>query len=472
MHRWTKFLGTTAAVGATVLGGAAGAAVAKAACAPAHAGTAHAQPVRARGRRIDARHRRVTRRVTASTSPIVRFTGRPPTGYTVTFRYDDPSATSVQIKGEWYFSNAAGTTENSSLGLLPSKWRPGDFPIDYPNSPAPNWPVIAMSPDPATGVWSFTTPLPSGVFTYGFYVNCASPTQSGCTEISDPGNPPWNQHGSISTGSTESTSQVYVPSDPVYHSVNYSWQAPTYPKGSLADVTYPSPLSQQPVGQNDLAVYTPPGYDPNRATPYPTLYLSHGGGGNEVDWTTQGDAANILDNLIDSGQIQPMVVVMPNFNGFGGGCGSSSWESDYDQNLTGAIMPYVQSHFDVSSAASQNAFAGLSCGGDLAGTLLVNDTSSFSSFGLFSAAPNTLPALSPAQAAAIGNVGVFTGGGWQDPIHSFVLSDVNALRQAGDVQFPDFINGGHEWYVWRILLRDFLTRVAFQPVLGAQLGSS
>jgi len=32
--------------------------------------------------------------------------------------------------------------------------------------------------------------------------------------------------------------------------------------------------------------------------------------------------------------------------------------------------------------------------------------------------------------------------------------------------FPDFINGGHEWYVWRILLRDFLTRVAFFPVVG------
>ena len=59
-------------------------------------------------------------------------------------------------------------------------------------------------------------------------------------------------------------------------------------------------------------VYTPPNYDPARAKPYPTFYLSHGGGGNEMGWSIQGDAANILDNLIDSGQIQPIVVVMPN----------------------------------------------------------------------------------------------------------------------------------------------------------------
>jgi enterochelin esterase-like enzyme len=27
----------------------------------------------------------------------------------------------------------------------------------------------------------------------------------------------------------------------------------------------------------------------------------------------------------------------------------------------------------------------------------------------------------------------------------------------------DFVNGGREWYVWRILLKDFLTRVASWP---------
>lgn len=401
-----------------------------------------------------------------SFSPQVTKTNRPPTGYEVTFRFRDPSATSVQIKGEWYFSSPSQTTTGSSQGLLPSQWSPGDFPIASPNSTAANWPVIEMTENHRTGVWSYTTPLPSGVFNYGFFVNCSSSTQTGCTEIADPHNAPWNVHGGVTAGSTEATSQVYVPSDRRFHTVNYSWEAPQRDHGSLTDITYGSPLSQSPVGQNYLAIYTPPGYDPKQTTPYPTLYLSHGGGGNEVDWSTQGAAGNILDNLIDEGQIEPMVVVMTNFNGYGGGCGTSSWETDYDQNLTSAVIPYVQSNYDVSSAASQRAFSGLSCGGDLTGTLLANYTSDFGYFGIMSPGPNTVPTLTAAQAAAVKQVGVMIGGGWQDPLHPTALADLASVQPAGGEVVPDFVNGGHEWYVWRQLLRDFLTRVAFFPDVG------
>lgn len=394
-------------------------------------------------------------------SPQVTYTGKAPTGYQVTFRYYDPSATSVQIKGEWYFSAPADTTGTSTQGLLPAQWQPGDFPIAHPNATAANWPVETMTRRNG-GVWTFTTPLPSGVFNYGFFVNCSSATQTGCTEVADPSNPPWNH-----SGSTESVSQVYVPSDPSFGTVDYSWQAPAHgARGSLTDVTYAAPLSTSPAGENYLAIYTPPGYDPHRATPYPTLYLSHGGGGNEVDWSTQGDEANIVDNLIDTGQIDSMVVVMTNFNGFGGGCGTASWETDYDANLVNAVIPYIQSHYDVSPSPSQRAFAGLSCGGDLAGTLLTNYTGSFGYFGVFSPGPNALPALSSAQIAAIKQTGVFVGGGWQDPIHATALSDLRTLQGDAIGVTRDFINGGHEWYVWRILLRDFLTRVAFFPVTG------
>ena len=73
------------------------------------------------------------------------------------------------------------------------------------------------------------------------------------------------------------------------------------------------PQSTNPVGSHPLAVYLPPGYNPRRRVPYPTLYLSHGSGGNEVDWSTQGAAGSILDNLIVAREIQPMVVVMTNF---------------------------------------------------------------------------------------------------------------------------------------------------------------
>jgi hypothetical protein len=83
--------------------------------------------------------------------------------------------------------------------------------------------------------------------------------------------------------------------------------------------------------------------------------------------------------------------------------------------------------------------------------------------------------LTPAQAAALKGKSIFVGCGWQDVIfadgfgignvkfHTGPQKEVATLVAAGLPVVPDFVNGGHEWYVWRILLKDFVTRVAFWP---------
>jgi enterochelin esterase-like enzyme len=399
-------------------------------------------------------------------SPDVRHTGRPPTGYTVTFRFRAPTATRVQLEGEWYFSNPAHIHSEATEGRLPSRWEPGDFPIGWPNvGTTAGWPVVDMKKDPRTGVWSYTVPLPSGEFNYDFVVGCsrrdelASPTPTSCTKLSDPSNPPWNERRGRTVGSREPTSQVYVPSDPAFHTVDYSWQAPTSPHGALTDVYYPAWISSRGsvAGLNVLAIYTPPGYDPHRSRPYPVVYLSAGYNTSEVDWSTRADAGNILDNLIDRGRIEPMVAVMTN-SAFTD-CQSGDAVA-YARNLLGRVIPFVESHYRVSRTPSRRAFAGISCGGGLAGHLLLHHTSSFGYFGLFSPYPAN---VTSARSEAIGRVGVMVGCGRQDPIRGVALSDVSELRRAGRKVFVDFVDGGHDWYVWRINLRDFLTHVAFRP---------
>jgi enterochelin esterase-like enzyme len=402
-------------------------------------------------------------------SPAVHRTGRGPTGFVVTFRYRDPGATSVQLEGEWYFSSPSHTTTSSSQGLSPAQWKPGDFPIGWPNASleADGWPSVNMTKDRATGVWSYTTPLPSGDFNYGFLLNCPSAVGrdtgfTRCTELSDPSNPPWNDQGGINAGSVETASQVYVPSDRAFHTLNYSWEAPTHPRGALRDLTYPQNLGGSPAlpGFNKLAIYTPPRYAPGRSTPYPTLYLAAGFDGNEVDWSTLGDAANILDNLIDKREVKPMVVVMTAF-GFQDFCQQDD-QAAYDQNLLSTVIPYVQSHYNVARQPTQRAVAGLDCGANLVGSLLVGYTHDFGSFGMFS--PDfAMSAVSGAQARAIKHVEVLLGGGKQDPVHSAALQDLASFQHAGDKLSNDFIVGGHDWDVWRPLLRDFVTRVAFRP---------
>jgi enterochelin esterase-like enzyme len=410
-------------------------------------------------------------------SPEVRHTGAAPTGYVVTFRYRDPTATSVLIQGEWYFSNPAVTTSTSSQGLLPAQWRRGDVATGWPAPSTPDgWPVTEMTKDPRTGVWSYSIPLPSGYYNYGFYVGCSidealsSPDQTvACAdpEVADPSNPPWNDQQGVSTGSSDGRSEVYVPADPAFDNVNDSWEGPTSPKGKLADVNYTSLADVSAPGRlamNYLAIYTPDGYEPHRSMPYPTLYLSPGAGLNEVDWSTQGDAANILDNLIKTHQIKPTVVVMTSTSCPGDCDPTTASPTDYDQDVLLDVIPYVQAHYDVSTEPSQRSFAGFSAGGRAAGSLLVDHANMFGSFGLFSPCPAAVNTPTPAQAAAIRLVRVMVGGGNQDPeCHPVADDDVTAIQSAGVTPDTEFFYGGHDWDVWRILLKDFLTSVAFKP---------
>src|SRR4051812_31990981 len=398
----------------------------------------------------------------AGVSPEVKHTGTGPTGYEVTIRYVDPpgfTSTRVRVKGEWYFSSASESSGVPAVspGRLPAQWRPGDFPMPFPNALNPNWPVNDLTLDPATGVWSFTTPLPPGTFTYALYRNCNAnpPNLTGCQAISDPANPPWNQ----GVGTVEPTSQVYVPADTSFGSVDHSWQAPIQPAGTLQDVAYPSSISTNPAGQHYLGVYLPPGYDPNRNPPYPLMIIHHGGGGHEAHWLTQGVANRILDNVLASGRMQPAVVVFPNINSIQGG------QTGLTNDLFNNLLPYVESHYNVAKAPNDRAVGGLSLGGQRTNELLFNRTSSFGYYGVWSAAGSVPAANSPLlQNPDLKKVlAIHTSGGNQDPIQAtFTLPLQQRLQAAGAPVIVDNFDGGHEWHVWRLDLRTFASTVAFR----------
>ena len=79
------------------------------------------------------------------------------------------------------------------------------------------------------------------------------------------------------------------------------------PHGEIRERWYHSSMTQQ---WRRIFVYTPPGYDNNRETRYPVLYLQHGGGEDERGWPNQGRVGFILDNLLAERKAKPMIVVM------------------------------------------------------------------------------------------------------------------------------------------------------------------
>src|SRR5262249_3832332 len=278
----------------------------------------------------------------------------------------------------------------------------------------------------------------------------APPNQPGCTEISDPSNPPFNLVGGVNQGAVEPTSQVYVPSDPAFGTLNLSEQAPNAVAGTVGDLTYPYPESTNPVGQHYVAANAPPGYGPSRSLPYPTLYISHGAGGNEADWFTQGVAGRIIDNVLASGKMQPAVVVATNFNGIPNGV------AGYQNDVLTRVIPFIEASFNVSKNPSDRAFAGLSAGGQRANPLIFNATSSFGSFASWSIGGSGSPAItSPLwQNPDLKNrLGLVIGGGRFDSITLPSKTTYEANLTANGIPFQDdTIDGGHEWYTWRLLL--------------------
>lgn len=140
-------------------------------------------------------------------------------------------------------------------------------------------------------------------------------------------------------------------------------QRPGVPSGNVEQVNVRSGLSRV-----RFHIYTPPGYDRNRAEGYPTLYLLHGAGQDDSNWSSRetrwgGSADLILDNLIAEGRIEPMVV-MPNTSRCASQSPTTPGSSDACTGLfKDTIMPHVESNYNVIADRDHRAIAGLSQGG-------------------------------------------------------------------------------------------------------------
>ncbi|MGO2633262.1 MAG: alpha/beta hydrolase-fold protein [Galactobacter sp.] len=402
--------------------------------------------------------------------PTVRATGSSPTGYEVTFRFLAPDAKRMHIEGQWFFSDEDNSSGTLAESRTPLEWKPGDFPLAYPAQVGANGPVRAMTKGKG-GVWSYTTPLPSGTWNYYFYKDCETDDVAECETLTDPANPHWN----TDNGSKQFSSQVYVPSDPDFGSEDLSWQAPTRKHGTLVNLTYDSlgatkctnpALCTSDAGEHDVAVYLPPGYNAKRKVAYPTIYLSHGSGGNEVNWSTETPGGNILDNAVNSKLMQPAVVVMVNWNNIDG-TGPAAAYKDLAEN----VIPFIEGRFNVSKDASARSLGGLSAGGERTSWVLANHADQFDYYGAWSTG-GSYPVTDDNREEISAVAGIHVGGGKQDPIFPRSQALEENLKK-NDISYrPYNINGGHDTPVWRKMLYDFVQNTAFrQTSTSAELGT-
>ena len=251
----------------------------------------------------------------------------------VTFRLRAPKGAEVTVRGEWM--------------QAPEK----------------------LSKD-AAGVWSVTVgPVPADIYSYSFSVD-------GFTSL-DPSN---NRIKSSSRGAGASV--VEIPGGSLH-------ELRDVPHGSVQAQWYSSPAIG---GTRRFFVYTPPGYEKDRATRYPVLYLLHGNGDTEAEWSNFGRANFILDNLLAEGKVRPMLVVMPYGhtvppNDLSPGSRPRNTEL-MEQDLLKNVIPAVEARYRTAPGAANRAIVGLSMGGGQSINIGLNHLDTFSWVAVFSAGVN------------------------------------------------------------------------------------
>jgi putative tributyrin esterase len=131
--------------------------------------------------------------------------------------------------------------------------------------------------------------------------------------------------------------------------------------GTIQDDRLPSPI----IGDElPYRVYLPPDYATNPTRRYPVLYLLHGAGGNYTEWSDSFFPER-ADQMIRNGDIEPLIVVMPDDEGDGPtywanwSNGGPQWADYVIEDVVGAI----DRRYRTIPEAGARAIGGLSMGG-------------------------------------------------------------------------------------------------------------
>ncbi len=297
------------------------------------------------------------------------------------------------------------------------------------------------------GVWSITIgPLEPDIYAYNYMVDG--------THTVDPMNP------IMKRGVGLTTSLVEIPGkEPMF----FAEQA--IPRGTVHIHRYDSKTTGTTRG---LYIYTPPGYDPRAKNKYPVLYLLHGAGDTENGWIEIGQANRIADNLLASGKMTPLIIVMPLGHAtFAEGAaapgGFNQTGTAFEKDLLTEVIPYVENHYNASSDAKKRAIGGLSMGGRQTLNIGLGHLDKFSYILAYSSAvrnpeqDSVMMRLISDPAKINKALKVFwIGCGREDGLFAGNQSFSDMLKKKGITHIYYPTGGAHTWTNWRLYLFETL----------------
>ena len=209
-------------------------------------------------------------------------------------------------------------------------------------------------------------------------------------------------------------------------------------------------------------IYLPAAYE-NGSDSLPVLYLLHGINGYEGSWTERGRAIQIIENLIASDSIAPLIVVMPDCNtGVHEDRPShhTLWNNVWhyprlcrDHSLELAmedLMLHIDTTYRVSGRCT---IAGFSSGARIAANIVNRYPDRFQAVGLFS------PVVYKEQMPKTDIPPFYIYMGKDDMFINNGRRFHKRLTKSSIDHFYTENEGGHTWRNWRLYLSDFLTQL-------------
>jgi enterochelin esterase-like enzyme len=367
------------------------------------------------------------------------------TGGTCLAQTSQPALFKMADDGQW-----KKTSTTHRLSQFPKIHQDGRVWFRY-RAPATAQSVkLHMGPDDyemqkdTDGFWNVVIPNPKqGYQVYWMIVDG--------TEVEDPGSDIFYSNG------YRSVLEVPAPDDDYY-------LAKHVPHGDVREHWFYSNVTGS---FRRMFVYTPPGYEKDNSTRYPVLYLQHGAGEMEQEWTHSGRANFILDNLIAEGKARPMIVVMNNGFATRPGqagqtlAGNARW-SAFEEMLIKEVIPDIDASYRTIPDQQHRAMAGLSMGGMQTFTIGLNNLETFSHFGIFSGVPNNFADLLKGtleQGTAFNQrvKMLWFGSGSDETAFHDRQKEVQELLLKSGIKAQYYVSNGttHEFQTWRRCLHMF-----------------
>jgi enterochelin esterase-like enzyme len=304
---------------------------------------------------------------------------------------------------------------------------PGDFNGWNMNA----WPMTKLS---QTNFWYRSENFELDArLDYKFVIN-------GSNWILDPENP------NICQGGFGPNSELSMPLYVQPWEINYN---PSISHGTVLTKT----IFSTNVGTNyQLNIYLPPGYDSLSSTTYPTVYFQDGS-----EYISLGKAVNVIDNLLDSSKIQPLIAVFVKPNNRNEEY-AGSLRIQYRLFFVNELVPYIDANYKTKVDPKERLVLGDSFGGNISALISYNHPEVFGLCGLHSAAfwPNGYEAYN-----------LIVNGSVKDIKWSSIWGTYESLF-TNMRDFRDYLLGanyeldwlerpeGHSWGLWRATIDNML----------------